>query len=198
MYPQKLGNSTLIESVPLRELSKAIFPLEYLLERISYRGVFSAEFKFDERDRAFKVIEINARPWWYVEFASRCGVDVCTMAYQDALGLPVSAIDRYEVGCRSVFAVNDLRAWREQPGNQRLWPFQKTWFGCDSAPFHSNDPVPALHYLRQTMAAFLRSELHPTKEPRPQTQLKAPQIVDPPRVRSASSRPALRHPLRLP
>lgn len=186
MYPRKLGNSTLIESVPLRDLSNAIFPLEYLLERISYRGVFSAEFKFDERDRTFKLIEINARPWWYVEFASRCGVDVCTMAYQDALGLPVSAIDRYEVGRRSVFALNDLRAWREQPGNQSLWSFLKTWFGCDSAPFHWNDPMPALHYLRQTMAAFLRSELHPTKEPKLQTPLKAPEIADPPRARSAS------------
>lgn len=184
MYPQKLGNSTFIESVPLRDLSKAILPLEYLLERISYRGVFSAEFKFDARDRAFKLIEINARPWWYVEFASRCGVDVCSMAYQDALGLPVSAIDRYEVGRRSVFAVNDLRAWREQPGKHSLWSFLKTWFGCDSAPFHWNDPLPALHYLGQTIAAFLRSELRPTKEPKPQTYSEDREIA--PRARSAS------------
>ena len=34
----------------------------------------------------FKILEINARPWWYVELASRCGVDVCTMSYRDAFG----------------------------------------------------------------------------------------------------------------
>ncbi len=170
MYPQKLGNSTLIESVPLHNLAGAILPLEYLLEQISYRGVFSAEFKWDERDLTFKLIEINARPWWYVEFASRCGVDVCTMAYRDALGLPVSAIDGYQIGRRSVFALNDLRAWREQSGKRlSLWSFLKTWLGCDSAPFHWSDPAPALQYFRQTMAAFLRSELH-TKQPKPQTQ----------------------------
>lgn len=181
MYPQKLGNSTLIESIPLRDLAGAIFPLEYLLEQISYRGVFSAEFKLDERDLTFKLIEINARPWWYVEFASRCGVDVCTMAYQDALGLPVSAIDRYEVGRRSVFAVNDLRSWREQSGTRlSLWSFLKTWLGCDSAPFHWNDPAPALQYLRQTMAAFLRSELH-TKQARPQTQPHEREVLSPDR-----------------
>ena len=187
MYPQRLGNSTLIESIPLRDLSNAILPLEYLLERISYRGIFSAEFKFDERDRAFKLIEINARPWWYVEFAARCGVDVCSMAYQDALGLAVSTIGHYEVGRRSVFAVNDLRAWRQQLGKPRsLWSFLKTWVGCDSAPFHWNDPLPALHYLRQTMAAFLRSELRPAKEPTPQIQPEDREIVDSPRARSAS------------
>jgi len=47
--------------------------------------VFSAEFKFDERDGLFKILEVNARPWWYVDFAARCGVDVCRMAYRDAL-----------------------------------------------------------------------------------------------------------------
>lgn len=186
MFPQKLGNSTLIESVPLRSLSGAIFPLEHLLDQISYRGVFSAEFKFDERDCAFKLIEINARPWWYVEFASRCGVDVCTMAYQDALGLPVPAIDSYQIGRRCVFAVNDLRGWREQPHS--LWSFMATWLRCDSAPFHWNDPAPALHYLRQTVAAFFESELGLgiTKEDKTRTQSQDRETVDTRRARSAS------------
>jgi hypothetical protein len=60
MHPGKLGNSTFIESVPLRNLQGAIFALEYLLEQMSYRGIFSAEFKYDLRDRTFKRIEINA------------------------------------------------------------------------------------------------------------------------------------------
>ena len=192
MYPRKLGNSTLIESVPLRDLAGAILPLEYLLEQISYRGVFSAEFKWDERDLTFKLIEINARPWWYVEFASRCGVDVCTMAYQDALGIPVSAIERYEIGRRSVFAVNDLRAWREQSGNRHsLWSLLKTWLGCDSAPFHWNDPAPALQYVQQTMAAFFRAELH-SRKPKPQTQSDNREVLSSPRARGASLAKSLR------
>jgi predicted ATP-grasp superfamily ATP-dependent carboligase len=189
MFPQKLGNSTLIESVPLRNLSGAIFPLEYLLERISYRGVFSAEFKFDERDCAFKLIEINARPWWYVEFASRCGVDVCTMAYQDALGLPVPAIDTYQVGRRCVFAVNDLRTWRGEARNQQsLWSLLGSWLGCDSAPFHWNDPAPALHFLRQTLAAFAKPELPLgiSNEDKTQTQPQVRETAVTNRARSAS------------
>ncbi len=162
MYPSKLGNSTLIESLPLHSLQDAVLPLEYLLGRISYRGVFSAEFKFDERDRSFKMIEINARPWWYVEFASNCGVDVCTMAYRDALGLPVDTIDNYEVGRRCAFVPNDLRAWRLQRRslNTSLWSFLRAWLRCDSTPFHWNDPAPALHYLGQILIAFVGAELN--------------------------------------
>jgi predicted ATP-grasp superfamily ATP-dependent carboligase len=154
MYPSRLGNSTFIESLPLRALHGAAFPLEYLLEKISYRGVFSAEFKFDERDRAFKLIEINARPWWYVEFANSCGVDVCTMAYRDALGLPVEAIKDYEVGRRCVFALNDLRAWRTpcQQGEASLWSLFRSWLSTDSTPFHWVDRAPALSNLGRAVA----------------------------------------------
>jgi predicted ATP-grasp superfamily ATP-dependent carboligase len=189
MFPQNLGNSTLIESVPLRNLSGAVLPLEHLLERISYRGVFSAEFKFDERDCAFKLIEINARPWWYVEFASRCGVDVCTMAYQDALGLPVPATDTYQVGRRCVFAVNDLRGWRGESRNRSgLWSLLGSWLRCDSAPFHWNDPAPALHFLRQTVAAFFEPGLHQniTKETKSQPQSVDREPVRSPRPRGVS------------
>jgi D-aspartate ligase len=118
MHPAELGNSTLVESVPLRFLHNAIFPLEHLLDRISCRGLFSAEFKYDARDREFKLIEIDARPWWYVEFAELCGVNVCRLADQDAMGQPVSHIHNYPVGRRGGLLPHDLRAWRTG-GNQR-------------------------------------------------------------------------------
>jgi hypothetical protein len=99
------------------------------------------------------------------------------MAYQDALGLPVPAIDRCQIGRRCVFAVNDLRGWREH--SRSLWSFMATWLRCDSAPFHWNDPAPALHYLRQTMAAFFESELRLgiTKEDKTWTQSQARETV---------------------
>jgi D-aspartate ligase len=148
MHPAQLGNSTLVESVPLRPLHKAILPLESLLDRISYRGIFSAEFKYDERDREFKLIEINARPWWYVEFAELCGVDVCRLAYQDAMGQSVSPIRDYAVGRRGGLLLHDLRAWKGS-GNQRasLFSLLRTWATASSTPFHRNDPLPALRYF---------------------------------------------------
>jgi len=154
MSPPKLGNSTLMVSVPLTEVAEAEKSLRRLLGFTKYRGTFSAEFKRDGRDGQFKLFEINARPWWYIEFAARCGVDVCSMAYQDALGAPVKAVREYRVGRRCVFFVNDLRAWREQRKDgqgESLWSWTRPWFGADGTPFHWNDPWPALAYARRLL-----------------------------------------------
>lgn len=157
MYPEKLGNSTLTKSVPLAEVEGAVLCLKYLLEEVRYRGIFSAEFKYDQRDGILKLIEVNARPWWYVDFAHRCGVDVCTMAYRDALGLPVAPILNYEIGRRCVFPINDLRAWRKEHrrGEASVWSLLETWFRSDATPFHWNDPGPALNHLCDRLGRFL-------------------------------------------
>ena len=163
MHPCRLGNSTLVESVPLRDLHAAISPLERLLDRISYCGIFSAEFKYDGCDREFKLIEINARPWWYVEFASMCGVDVCNLAYRDAMALPVPQVHRYDVGRRGGLMVHDLRAWKAR-GKQHasLFSILKTWSSASSTPFHWNDPLPGLSYFFSTVNP---SSVGPTPAP---------------------------------
>ena len=74
------------------------------------RGIFDAEFKYDHRDGQLKILEINARPWWFVEFATRCGVDLCRMAYMDALELPVTPANEYEVGRCCIHMNYDLAA----------------------------------------------------------------------------------------
>jgi len=159
MYPPKLGNSTFITSISLEEVREAAFSLEYLLEAIQYRGIFSAEFKFDSRDRTFKLIEINARPWWYVEFAANCGADVCSMAYRDALNLPVESIRGYQIGRNCVFAANDFRSWRGLDDQPSLFSLLHRWLGADATPFHWNDPGLAFSYIRQNVRCYLKSGL---------------------------------------
>jgi len=161
MLPAKLGNSTATVSVALSDVEPAVAVLETLLHKISYRGIFSAEFKYDERDGLFKLIEINARPWWYVEFAQLCGVDVCSMAYRDALGLPVKPVDTYQIGRHCIFALNDLRAWKtgRHMGEVSLPSLLQNWAESDSVPFHWNDPKPALYYLGCNAMDFFRSKV---------------------------------------
>jgi D-aspartate ligase len=176
MYPPRLGNSTFVSSVPLDELESAVFSLEYLLEQIKYRGIFSAEFKLDPRDQIFKLIEINARPWWYVEFAARCGVDVCSMTYRDALELPVNAVAWYDVGRTCVFAPNDFRSLRDaaHEGRSSWWSVLHDWWQADGIAFHWSDPGPALSYLRQRFADYLHSRLGRSRKLNPTPPLIAP------------------------
>jgi D-aspartate ligase len=146
MSPPDFGNSTLMISVPVSETGNAVATLKTLFTDIDYRGIFSAEFKRDPRDGVFKLIEVNARPWWYVEFAARCGVNVCEQAIRDALDEPVETISEYVVGRRCVFPYYDLHAVRAElsAGRLGLLGWVLSWLGPYQPVFRWSDPLPAI------------------------------------------------------
>lgn len=113
MHPADFGNSSCMTSIPVEQVEGATQSVRRLLREIDFRRIFSAEFKLDERDGEFKIIEVNARPWWYIEFATHCGVNVCEMAYSDALGEEVSTIGKYRIGASLVYARHDYFACRD-------------------------------------------------------------------------------------
>jgi predicted ATP-grasp superfamily ATP-dependent carboligase len=153
MFPPDFGNSTLTVSIARDEVSSAVAHLTRLIQGIGYRGIFSAEFKLDSRDNQFKILEINSRPWWYIGFAADCGVDVSTMAYRDALGLPVEHVDSYSVGERCVLLQQDVRAYLHErrhgtaPG---VGAWLRSWVGATPTVLALDDPLPAL-----TLRSFL-------------------------------------------
>jgi predicted ATP-grasp superfamily ATP-dependent carboligase len=153
MNPPDFGNSTLMVSVPLSEVAQASDTLDTLFADIRYRGIFSAEFKRDARDGTFKLIEVNARPWWYVEFAARCGVNVCELAVQDALGEKVSTITEYQAGRVCVFPYYDLAAARVDRSAGRLsaLDWMRSWVGSYQPVFRWSDPLPAAGEVAQIL-----------------------------------------------
>ena len=146
MYPSDFGNSTYMRSVALTEVADAVESLDRLLAHVHYRGIFSAEFKLDDRDGLFKILEVNVRPWWYIEFAARCGVDVCYLAYQDALGDATAPIATYRVGQRLLYPHNDYFGYRalSRRGELSLGSWLRSWIGSTQPVFRWNDPMPAV------------------------------------------------------
>jgi len=146
MNPPDFGNSTLMVSIPIEDVGEAAASLRKLLADLRYRGIFSAEFKRDERSGVFNIIEVNARPWWYVEFAARCGVNVCALALADALGEPVQTISRYAIGRRCVFPYYDAEAVRAEmrAGRVGVLGWARSWLGAYQPVFRWSDPLPAL------------------------------------------------------
>ena len=114
MYPRDFGNSTYHVTVPVEEVGDALEHLSRLLSGVGFRGIFSAEFKRDERDGELKILEVNVRPWWYVHFAATCGVNVCELAHREARGLAVEPLGDYRIGARCVLVGADLRAYLDQ------------------------------------------------------------------------------------
>ena len=161
MYPPDFGNSSFMASVARDEAAPAVESITSLLRRINYRGVFSAEFKRDERDGEFKLLEVNARPWWYVDFAARCGVDVCTMAYDDALGRPVATVEDYAVGRTLVYPYVDMLAcvsqWKR--GELSLAAWASSWLGSMQPVLQWRDPLPGLGSFWRTFKGFAARRL---------------------------------------
>lgn len=155
MYPRDFGNSSFMASVPAADVADAIAALRRLLAHVDYRGIFSAEFKRDQGSGVFKLLEVNVRPWWYVEFAARCGVDVCYMYYRDALAQAVDSTWSYRTDERLVHSWCDYNAWRERrrSGDRTWWGHWRAWLGSHRATFAWDDPLPA---VSETLRAATR------------------------------------------
>ena len=145
MYPPYFGNSTLSETIPLDQVKEPIRALERIWADLDYRGIFDAEFKYDDRDGHYKIVEINPRPWWFVEFAVRCGVDLCSMSYRDALGLPVDPAFDFRTGESCVFLCSDFLAHHySDPGLGGAWRWIRSLKGAGDILFSWDDPGPGV------------------------------------------------------
>jgi predicted ATP-grasp superfamily ATP-dependent carboligase len=127
--------------------------LRKISAHLGYHGILSGEFKQDPRDGVYKLLEINSRVWWFVEFTGRCGIDMCTMWYRDAMGQPLEDITSYKLGAKFVHAYYDFHAIRAlwHAGKLGLLDAASSWFNAQEPYFNWTDPMPALFDLRERL-----------------------------------------------
>jgi predicted ATP-grasp superfamily ATP-dependent carboligase len=158
MFPRDFGNSTMTVSIALSDAEGAVDSLRRLFEDVGYTGLFDAEYKFDERDGFYKLLEVNTRAWWQIGLWPSCGVAVCLLAYRDALGQAVEPVTTYEVGRRWVHEFRDLPAWLGERG-RRLTPLV-SWRDCEYAIFSRDDTKPFVlagrHHARSVLSRARR------------------------------------------
>jgi D-aspartate ligase len=164
MHPPLFGNSTRSVTIPLAEVAPALEDLLRLFEGIGFSGFFDAEFKHDERDGKFKIFEVNGRPWWQLELAESAGLNVCRLAYLDALGEQLPPRPDYELGRTWVHPVPDMRAWWGglRDGTRTGGFPLRAWLGGANAVFSPDDPMPGLAQLAQCARKGL-SRLRPAR-----------------------------------
>ncbi len=150
MSPPDFGNSSCSTSIPLADVAAAVGHVRRLLDGLHYRGIFSAEFKRDPRDGQFRILEVNTRAWTYVEFAARQGINVCDMAWRDALGayLP-RATENYPTGRLCIDLHHDVACVRRgrDDRSESMVSIVSQWMHADLHVFRADDPSPALHGL---------------------------------------------------
>lgn len=94
------GMSSFRRSVEIPELRESG---EKLLRELDWHGPAMVEFKRDERDGSFKLLEINPRFWGSLALPVHAGVDFPYLYYQLSAGEPIQEVFDYEgIGCHTI------------------------------------------------------------------------------------------------
>jgi predicted ATP-grasp superfamily ATP-dependent carboligase len=153
--PSGFGTGCIVQSADRPELMDRTIAL---LRAMEFTGVAEVEYKWDERDQEYKLIEVNPRPWDQHSLGAAAGIDLIRLAYDDHAGLPLTAqkapfVERKWIAEDTLLLTTLRLLWNRQAGGVRtLWRNArgKRVYGIWSA----RDPLPLI-----ACAATLGAEL---------------------------------------
>ena len=155
-HPMGFGTGTFAESTYVPKIEKLG---TRILRTMNYYGISEIEFKRDQKDGKFKLIEINARTWLWHSLAARCGVDFPYILYKDMIGEEVTRVKSFVVGIKWIHFYTDI--WESLKeiarGNLKVNEYLNSLRGKkEFAVFSIDDPLPfifetiLLPYLKKT------------------------------------------------
>lgn len=89
IYPDKFGSAGILgitENKEILNLAKKIVKI------IKWRGILMIEFIYDIKEKSWKVIEINGRPWLMIDFFRRLGFSFLKLLIIDFLNLDMKNV----------------------------------------------------------------------------------------------------------
>lgn len=146
-HPPEFGRaSTFVETIEspiVEEQSRR------LLSHLRYDGLVELEYKHDERDDRYKLLDFNARTWGYHTLAPEAGVDFPYLLFRRQLGEAVEP-QRARPGVRWVRLLTDVPTAAIEIAARRLRArtYLRSLRSADvEAVFSRDDPVPGLAEL---------------------------------------------------
>jgi predicted ATP-grasp superfamily ATP-dependent carboligase len=166
--PMEFGrSSTFVETVDRPELEEVA---QHFLSRIDYYGLVEIEFKLDERDGQYKLLDVNPRTWGYHSLGPRAGTDFPYLLFRDQLGQAVDPV-RALPGVKWVRLSTDLPTVVPELLARRLrWrPYIHSLLSVDvEGLFERDDPLPGFAEL-----ALLPYLYRTRRPPRPREEVPA-------------------------
>jgi D-aspartate ligase len=158
-FPIDFGqSSSYVETDECDSIERAA---ERLLGTLRYSGLVEVEFKFDPRDRTYKLLDINPRIWSWHTLAEKAGVDFPYLLWRLVHKQPIERI-RGNPGVKWVRMVRDVAAASQELWRGRLTPEAYLRSVADAsafAVFSSDDLVPALLEIPLLFAYQCRTSL---------------------------------------
>lgn len=109
------------------------------LESISYRGIGSAEFKYDPEADLYRLIELNCRTWMQNVMCTVAGLNLPLIQYADLTDQTLPSVDGFRDGVRWWDALADLDSFirMRRRGELSTSAWMRSWLGCDCQAFYS-------------------------------------------------------------
>jgi D-aspartate ligase len=143
-YPVDFSQgSSYVETIESNEIETAA---RLLLETIRYSGIVEVEFKYDPRDRKFKLLDVNPRVWGWHTLGGRAGVDFPYLLWRWLQNEPVEDA-RACPGVKWVRMIRDIPAASSEIWRGHLSPgtyLRSLANVSEFAVFAKDDPLPAL------------------------------------------------------
>jgi predicted ATP-grasp superfamily ATP-dependent carboligase len=83
VYPLEVGTTCLVEATGAPTVES--YGLD-VLEASGYHGISEAEFLYDDRRDEYLPLDVNTRPWKWIDLPVRAGADLPGAAYADTIG----------------------------------------------------------------------------------------------------------------
>jgi predicted ATP-grasp superfamily ATP-dependent carboligase len=171
--PWDFGTMTLGRAIEAPEVAALS---ERVVKALHFTGICGIEFKYDARDGRYKFIEINPRGELWMNLASRCGVNLPLLKYQDMVGEPMRMVqtnfDKQLLDLRDDFSLYYMK-YRHDVGQGHHVGFA-SWLrsilrpGTEEVIFNWQDPLPGLLRYRDYMVRVAGRRLAGRAEPHPQ------------------------------
>jgi predicted ATP-grasp superfamily ATP-dependent carboligase len=156
-YPADFGlSSSFVEAVDVPQLLE---PAKKLLARCRLSGMVEVEFKRDNRDGVYKLLDINVRPWGWHTLCIACGLDFPYIQFADALGeaAPMGPV-RY--GFRWRRLLTDVPAALQETGAGTVspWAYLRSLGGATvPSVFDVKDPLPVIGDLAVAVSRIIKA-----------------------------------------
>ena len=169
-YPPRTGGAVYVQTLHNPALAK--LSIEYL-ERIGFVGIVKIDYKWDEAEGNFKILEINPRFNLWQLLGAYAGVNLTVIAYRHQMGETVVPPADYGEDVRLLFFKQDLRSFVFEYRKTGEWTLssyvrslaKKTYYRV----FVPDDPIPfivsALGFMRRNGLRLLDAVRRPKGHP---------------------------------
>jgi len=103
--PMNFGSGSFVRSVSNEDVLRLS---REFLNACDFRGICGSEFKYDDRDKKYKMIEINIRAQLWEDLTRVALRDVLWYAYADLIGLPVDPLPAQKNGVTWSYMLRDI------------------------------------------------------------------------------------------